>query len=151
MKNKEQFIEILSVNISKEKGVVKHPVDEVFITECGIDGDAHAGEWHRQISILGEESILRFEKVLGRKIEYGEFAENITSRGLELKDCSIGDQFIGDEVVLEVSQIGKKCHGDGCAIFRQVGNCIMPVEGIFCRVLKGGKVKAHHKWQYIKK
>jgi MOSC domain-containing protein YiiM len=143
-------MEIVSVNISTKKGEIKHPVQTVTLTEKGIEGDAHAGDWHRQISLLAEESILRFEKTLGRKLEYGEFAENFTTRGVELKNCQIGDRFVGNGIELEVTQIGKKCHGTGCAIFQQVGNCVMPVEGIFCKVIKGGDVVPSNKFEYIK-
>jgi len=134
-------IKVLSVNISEEKGVVKKPVDQIVITEKGIEDDAHAGDWHRQISLLAKESIDKFEEELGRKLEFGEFAENITTEGITLYTMKPGDKlFIGD-VEMEVTQIGKKCHGDGCAIFSQVGKCVMPKEGIFAKVLKTGIVK----------
>ncbi len=144
-------VEIVSVNISRKKGVIKTPVTEAVVNSEGIVGDAHLGEWHRQISMLGEESILRFENQLGRKITFGEFAENITTRGLELKNCEIGDRFVGEEIILEVTQIGKKCHGHGCAIFQQVGNCVMPVEGIFCKVIRGGIIRPNQILEYRKK
>jgi len=134
-------IKVLSVNVSEEKGVIKKPVDQIVITEKGIEDDAHAGDWHRQISLLAKESIDKFEEVLGRKLEFGEFAENITTEGITLYTMKPGDKlFIGD-VEMEVTQIGKKCHGDGCAIFSQVGKCVMPKEGIFAKVLKTGIVK----------
>ncbi|MBI9054419.1 MAG: MOSC domain-containing protein [Bacteroidales bacterium] len=134
-------IKVLSVNISEEKGVIKKPVDQIVLTEKGIENDAHAGDWHRQISLLAKESIDRFEEVLGRKLEFGEFAENITTEGITLFTMNPGDKlFIGD-VEMEVTQIGKKCHGDGCAIFSQVGKCVMPKEGIFAKVLKTGTIK----------
>jgi len=135
------MIKVLSVNISKEKGVIKKPVDQIVITENGIENDAHAGDWHRQISLLAKESIDKFEEVLGRKLEFGEFAENITTEGITLYTMKPGDKlFIGD-VEMEVTQIGKKCHGDGCAIFSQVGKCVMPKEGIFAKVIKTGTIK----------
>jgi molybdopterin adenylyltransferase len=135
-------IKVLSVNVSKEKGVIKKPVDQIVITESGIENDAHAGDWHRQISLLAKESIDKFEEVLGRKLEFGEFAENITTEGITLYTMKPGDKlFIGD-VEMEVTQIGKKCHGDGCAIFSQVGKCVMPKEGIFAKVIKTGNIKA---------
>jgi MOSC domain-containing protein YiiM len=134
-------IKVLSVNISEEKGVIKKPVDQIVITEKGIENDAHAGDWHRQISLLAKESIDNFEGVLGRKLEFGEFAENITTEGIVLYTMKPGDKlFIGD-VEMEVTQIGKKCHGDGCAIFSQVGKCVMPKEGIFAKVIKTGSIK----------
>jgi len=136
-----EAIKVLSVNVSEEKGVIKKPVDQIVITEKGIENDAHAGDWHRQISLLAKESIDKFEEVLGRKLEFGEFAENITTEGITLYTMKPGDKlFIGD-VEIEVTQIGKKCHGDGCAIFSQVGKCVMPKEGIFAKVIKVGTIK----------
>ncbi len=133
-------IKILSVNISKKKGVIKHPVKEIVLNLKGIVGDAHAGDWHRQVSLLGIESIEKFEKLANRKINYGEFAENITTKGIELYKTTPFDRFKIGELELEVTQIGKKCHSDSCAIFREIGNCVMPKEGIFCRVIKPGKI-----------
>lgn len=135
-------IEVISVNVSREKGTVKVPIKEIVLNSKGVEGDAHAGEWHRQVSLLGEESFERFVTQAGRKAAYGEFAENITTKGLELKDTHPGDRLVGDTVTLEITQIGKKCHGDGCAIFREVGNCVMPKEGIFAKVIKGGVLRA---------
>lgn len=138
----EQKIKILSVNISTKKGIVKTPVEKIALNELGIEGDAHAGEWHRQISLLGIESINRFKEMAKREVRFGDFAENITTQGIELVQTKPGDRFIGNDVDLEVTQIGKSCHGDGCAIYREVGSCVMPKEGIFCRVIKPGKLKA---------
>jgi len=133
----------MSVNISEKKGEVKAPVSEIVVDKLGVVKDAHAGDWHRQISLLAIESIERFEKLLGRKLSYGEFAENITTKALILHEMKIGDVFhIGNEVKLEITQIGKKCHGDGCAIFSAVGKCVMPKEGVFAKVIQGGKIKA---------
>jgi MOSC domain-containing protein YiiM len=134
-------IKVLSVNISEKKGVIKEPVNEIVITEQGVENDAHAGDWHRQVSLLAKESIDKFEEVLGRKLEFGEFAENITTEGITLYTMKPGDIINIANVELEVTQIGKKCHGDGCAIFSQVGKCVMPKEGIFAKVLKTGKIK----------
>ncbi len=143
------MIKVLSVNISEKKGEIKLPVDEIVITKRGIENDAHAGDWHRQVSLLAKESIDKFEEVLGRKLEFGEFAENITTEGISLYKTRPGDKlFIGD-VELEVTQIGKKCHGDGCAIFSQVGKCVMPKEGIFAKVLKTGTIKSGDKIKYL--
>lgn len=149
--NKNIEVKVVSVNISEKKGTVKKAVDSIQMNKEGIVGDAHAGDWHRQISLLGIESVHEWEKLAGRKIEFGEFAENITTDGLKLYHTSPGDKFINDNVVLEVTQIGKKCHGDDCAIYREVGNCVMPKQGIFCRVLKAGQLKAGDTLVYIPK
>lgn len=135
-------VKVVSVNISEKKGTVKHPVDAIELNPLGVKGDAHAGAWHRQVSMLGVESIDKFTKASGLPVKYGDFAENITTQGLELFTTKPGDRFVGAGVELEVTQIGKSCHGDGCTIYRQVGNCVMPKEGIFVRVLKGGPLKA---------
>ncbi len=135
-------IKVISVNISEKKGTIKVPVQEINLTSTGVEGDAHSGRWHRQVSLLGTESFRKFEKLAGRPLQYGEFAENITTEGIILYETHPLDRFVIGEALLEVTQIGKKCHGDSCAIYREVGNCVMPKEGIFCRVLKPGKVKA---------
>lgn len=133
---------VASVNISEEKGTVKQPVDSAAVNELGIDGDAHAGPWHRQVSLLSSMSVARFAHQLGREIAFGEFAENITVAGIDLVKASPLDRLtIGDSVELEVTQIGKKCHGGDCAIFREVGSCVMPHEGLFARVIRGGTVR----------
>lgn len=136
-----QTIKVLSTNISLEKGTVKKPVDVIELCGIGVDGDAHSGSWHRQVSMLGVESFNKFAKQAGREIAYGEFAENITTEGVELFKTAPLDRFSNNDVELEVTQIGKECHGDSCAIFREVGNCVMPKEGIFVRVIRGGKLK----------
>jgi len=141
-------IEILSVNISDKKGVVKHAVPEIVLDEKGVQHDAHAGNWHRQISLLGQESIDKFSADAGREIIPGEFAENITTKGITLYHTSPLDQFVCGDIILEVTQIGKKCHGDNCSIFREVGNCVMPKEGIFCKVIQGGSLKAGDVLEY---
>lgn len=149
--NKEIKIKITSVNISEKKGVIKKPVPFIELYENGIKNDAHSGKWHRQVSLLAEESVHKFEKLANRKINFGEFAENITTKGLELyKTCPL-DRFVSEEIELEVTQIGKKCHGDSCAIYREVGNCVMPKEGIFARVIKGGKMKPGDELTYMPK
>ena len=140
--------EVTSVNISEKKGTIKVPVEKVDLTEIGIPGDAHSGSWHRQVSMLGEESIRKFSKEAEREIKFGEFAENISTRGMELFKTAPLDKFISDDIELMVTQIGKKCHGDNCAIFREVGNCVMPKEGIFVKVLKGGSLSAGVKFEY---
>lgn len=133
---------IVSINISEKKGVRKKPVDEVLLkTEFGIEGDAHASsEWHRQVSLLAQESIEKMIK-MGLSVKAGDFAENITTEGIDLVSMPVGTRMsIGDNVEVEVSQIGKECH-TRCAIYYQAGDCVMPKEGIFVRVLKGGKVR----------
>ncbi len=140
--------ETTSVNVSEKKGTIKKPVGTVVLTDIGIPGDAHSGSWHRQVSMLAEESISKFARQANRKIIPGEFAENITTKGLELYKTAPLDKFVSDELELMVTQIGKKCHGDNCAIFREVGNCVMPKEGIFVKVLKGGKLSAGVRFEY---
>lgn len=132
---------VMSVNISEKKGTIKHPVDEITITKSGVMKDAHAGNWHRQVSLLAVESIEKFSKQAKRSINFGEFAENITTRGIDLPRCNIFDRFRIGESELELTQIGKECHGTTCAIFREVGTCVMPKEGIFCRVINTGTVR----------
>jgi len=144
-------IKVLSVNTSEKKGTLKMPVDSIQLTEIGVVGDAHSGKWHRQVSLLATESIAKFSEEAGRNIKYGEFAENITTEGLLLHECRPLDRFRNDEVELEVTQIGKKCHGDNCAIFREVGNCVMPKEGVFARVIRSGNLKAGDQLEYIPK
>jgi len=134
-------IKIRSINISTEKGTIKKPVHKAFFSDKGIKEDAHSGSWHRQVSMLAIESIQRFEKVLGRPIEMGEFAENITTEGMEIFKTKPLDRFVGCYTEFEVTQIGKHCHGDGCAIYTQVGKCVMPKEGIFVRVLRQGSLQ----------
>ena len=135
-------IKILSTNVSVKKGTVKIPVKQIELNEYGVKDDVHSGKWHRQISMLGVESFNRFSKQAGRKIDFGEFAENITTKGMELFQTAPFDRFLNKDIELEVTQIGKKCHGDSCAIFREVGKCVMPKEGIFVRVIHGGEIKA---------
>ena len=132
--------EIVSVNISEERGTSKTPAPEITLDENGINGDAHSGPWHRQVSLMAQETIDAFATTTGRPTKPGEFAENITTSGLALDKLAILDRIEISDVKLEVTQIGKKCHGDTCAIFREVGQCAMPKEGIFCRVLSGGKI-----------
>lgn len=143
-------IEIVSVNISEKKGTVKKPVPEINFTSMGITEDAHAGRWHRQVSLLAQESIEKFAAIESdRQFKPGEFAENITTRGIDLTKVNLLDRFRIGDAELEVTQIGKKCHGDGCAIFVEVGKCVMPKEGIFCRVLNGGTANAGEAMEYL--
>lgn len=145
------MIEVIAVNISEKKGTVKNAVEQITLNDKGVLNDAHAGSWHRQVSMLAKESVEKFEKEANRKIAFGEFAENITTKGMELFHANPFDRFVSDNIELEVTQIGKKCHGDNCAIFREVGNCVMPKEGIFVRVKKGGQLKAGEKFKYVPK
>lgn len=132
---------VLAINISEMKGVPKTSIPEaLLIPDFGIEGDAHAGKWHRQVSFLANESVdkMRAQGAVG--LCAGKFAENITTEGIDLWQLPIGTQLkIGDSI-LEVSQIGKECH-HGCAIKAQVGQCVMPKEGIFTKVIKGGILK----------
>jgi MOSC domain-containing protein YiiM len=120
-------------------GIVKKEQEQLTaLKNWGIEGDAHAGDWHRQISLLAGESIDSVKEVLPT-LKNGAFAENIITRGIDLNRLRIGDRIqIGDEVVLEITQIGKECHNSGCAIKKATGDCIMPREGIFAQVIKGG-------------
>lgn len=132
---------IISLNISEKKGVNKTPVDQIeLIVDHGIKGDAHAGKWHRQVSLLAEESI-DFMRAKGLELDPGAFAENITTKGINLAELPVGTLLTAGDTELEVTQIGKKCH-QGCAIFQQVGDCIMPREGIFAKVIKPGLLRA---------
>jgi molybdenum cofactor synthesis domain-containing protein len=135
-------IKILSVNTSEKKGTTKRPVEAITILTSGIEGDAHAGDWHRQVSLLGIESIEKMQASSNRQFKYGDFAENITVKGFPLFQMHPLDKLVSGEVVLEVTQIGKKCHGEKCAIYKETGDCVMPKEGIFSRVLQGGILKA---------
>jgi|TARA_B100000315_G_scaffold258099_1_gene309084 MOSC domain-containing protein YiiM len=134
---------IVAVCLSSKKGQKKKAIKEgILKEEYGLVGDAHAdSSWHRQVSMLSLASI---EKMRGLGIEVGpgDFAENLTIEGLDLFTLPIGTRFnVGQDIILEMTQIGKECH-DRCAIFKQVGTCVMPVEGIFVRVIKGGAVKS---------
>jgi MOSC domain-containing protein YiiM len=131
-----------AVCISEKKGSVKKEQDRVVLrAHWGIEADAHAGDWHRQVSLLAGESIDTVKEALPT-LKRGAFAENIITRGIDLGTVVIGDQLvIGDDVVVEITQIGKECHNNGCAIKKLTGDCIMPREGIFAKVLVGGVVK----------
>jgi MOSC domain-containing protein YiiM len=133
--------QVVAVNISENKGEQKTPVATVQLRENhGIIGDAHSGDWHRQVSLLAEESIDKMRS-LGLNVDPGAFAENITTRGIELVTLPIGTRLTLGETLLEVTQIGKECH-TRCNIYYQAGDCVMPKEGIFARVLRGGEVQA---------
>jgi MOSC domain-containing protein YiiM len=145
-----KLAQIKAVCISEEKGTVKKPVKiGKLIENYGLEGDSHAGKWHRQLSLLDNSSI---DKMRGQGFELnsGDFAENITTEGLEkLFDLPVGSKLkINDEILLEITQIGKKCHHD-CEIMQKIGDCVMPREGIFARVLQGGEVKAGDKIEIV--
>lgn len=142
-------IAVKSVNISEIKGTIKKPIASIELYEEGVKNDAHSGKWNRMVSLLGQESVHKFAKEAGREIAFGEFAENITTEGLELFKTLPLDRFVGENVVLEVTQIGKKCHGSNCEIFREVGNCVMPKEGIFARVIEKGHLRAGDSFDYV--
>ncbi|MGB9821582.1 MAG: MOSC domain-containing protein [Pseudothermotoga sp.] len=132
---------VVSVNISRVKGVKKTPVEEIeLIANHGVKNDAHAGNWHRQVSILSVNSIEK-ARTWGIQVNFGDFAENITVEGVQVWKLPLGTKVFVNEAELEITQIGKECH-DRCEIAKIVGRCVMPTEGIFLRVIKGGKVKA---------
>ncbi len=133
---------IISINTSPKKGMRKKPVDSVNLMDnFGIEGDAHAsGTWHRQVSLLAMESIKKMQDK-GLDVGPGDFAENLTTEGIDLVALPVGTRMIiGDNIEVEVSQIGKKCHSH-CAIYEQAGDCVMPREGIFVKVISGGTVQ----------
>jgi MOSC domain-containing protein YiiM len=133
---------VVSVNISDKKGVRKEPVREAVVIEShGMEGDAHAsGRWHRQISLLATESIEKMRE-MGLEVGPGDFAENITTEGIDLAGLPVGARLlIGRGIEVEVSQIGKECH-TRCAIYDAAGDCVMPREGVFVKVLKGGRLR----------
>lgn len=130
---------ILSINVSKKKGVQKKPVKSAELEiKMGIKGDAHAGDWHRQVSLLAEEDI-KMLKDKGLEINFGDFAENITTEGISLSELPIGSKLYMGNAVLEVTQIGKECHSH-CEIYKLAGECAMPKKGIFAKVLKSGAI-----------
>jgi MOSC domain-containing protein YiiM len=130
---------IRAISISDRKGIAKTNVDSiVLIANHGLEGDAHAGPWHRQVSLLAEESIAKM-RAKGLSVEPGAFAENITTAGLNLPALAIGARLRLGQAELEITQIGKTCHKH-CAIYEQAGDCIMPREGLFARVLVGGEI-----------
>jgi MOSC domain-containing protein YiiM len=130
---------VVAVCISLNKGERKTPVEQVMLRENhGIEGDAHAGEWHRQVSLLATESIAKM-KALGLDVDSGDFAENLTTKGIDLVSLPVGTRLAVGTTLLEVTQIGKECH-TRCAIYYQAGDCVMPKEGVFAKVLQGGNI-----------
>lgn len=139
--------EILSINISEKAGVQKKPVSRAELRpNHGIEGDAHAGDWHRQISLLADEDIDSM-RGNGIALDYGDFAENITTRGIALSQLPVGTRLYLGDCEVEVTQIGKECH-HGCAIFQAVGDCVMPRRGIFVKVLRGGTISRESECHY---
>ena len=132
---------VLAVNISEEKGTKKTNIGScTLLKDFGLEGDAHGGPWHRQVSLLANESVEKM-KAKGLNVGFGDFAENITTEGIDLVSLPIGTEIrIGNSIVLRVTQIGKECH-ERCAIYYQAGDCVMPKEGIFAEVISEGEVK----------
>ena len=131
---------VLTINLSEKKGTPKTKINPgTLIEEFGFEGDAHAGKWHRQVSLLAKESIDKSKGLPTDGLCHGVFAENITTEGIILHTIPVGTRISVGECILEITQIGKECH-EGCAIRELVGQCIMPREGVFARVIKGGKV-----------
>jgi MOSC domain-containing protein YiiM len=132
---------VVSIAVSRKKGTRKVPVEETCLVEDhGLEGDAHAGPWHRQVSFLPAESIEK-ARMGGLDVTFGDFAENIATSGMDWGNVPIGTQVqLGDSALVEITQIGKECH-NRCAIYYLSGDCIMPREGIFARVLRGGRIR----------
>jgi MOSC domain-containing protein YiiM len=132
--------EVVAVCISEKKGTAKKNIGECrFIENYGLENDAHAGNWHRQVSLLSYEEVEKF-RARGADVADGAFGENLLVKGFDFKTYPVGTIFKCNDVVLEITQIGKKCHSE-CEIFHMVGDCIMPREGVFAKVLKGGVIK----------
>jgi MOSC domain-containing protein YiiM len=134
-------MKIVSIATSKKKGTRKKTVDEAFLKkEHGLEGDAHAGTWHRQVSFLASEEIEKAREK-GLEVSFGDFAENIATTGVDWKNIPVGTRIrLGHKVLVEITQIGKECH-NRCAIYYKAGDCIMPREGVFARVLEEGKIR----------
>lgn len=144
---------VIAVNISAEKGVRKQTIPSCrLVIDHGIEGDAHAGKWHRQVSLLAQESIDKMQATLTDvRLKPGDFAENITTIGIAVMKLPIGTRLkVGDEAELEVTQIGKECHMS-CEIRRLVGDCVMPREGIFAIVIREGKIRPGDEIEVISK
>jgi MOSC domain-containing protein YiiM len=142
-------MKIVSIAVSKKKGTRKVPVDSVYVFEdYGLAEDAHAGPWHRQVSFLASESIQE-SRSRGLSVTFGDFAENIATEGIDWKTVPIGTRLrLGCSVIVEITQIGKECHKK-CAIYYQAGDCIMPREGVFARVLKGGAIRSGDAIEFV--
>ena len=141
---------VTAVNISEKKGVRKRPVPYIELKlRHGIVGDAHAGDWHRQISLLADESVDTMRAICPIELDAGIFAENINTRGIDLKHLPVGTHLRIGETEVEVTQIGKECHND-CAIKKATGKCVMPTEGIFAVVVREGRVRAGDEIEVLK-
>jgi molybdopterin adenylyltransferase len=144
-------IEVVSVNVSAAKGTPKLPAPTIAVDAFGVVGDAHAGTWNRQVSLLDMGDIEQFAQGIGRTIQPGEFGENLTIRSPDSGRVTVLDRFHFNGVDLEVTQIGKKCHGQGCSIFQQLGKCVMPDKGIFSRVLQGGAIRPGDRGEHLRR
>ena len=130
---------LLAINISKERGTEKREVPQAeLVADYGIMGDAHAGKWHRQVSLLSAEKIYAF-RARGAQIDNGAFGENLIISGFDFKNLPLGTRFCIGDAILEMTQIGKQCHSH-CAIYKRMGECIMPKEGVFAVVIRGGQI-----------
>ena len=135
---------VVAICTSVKKGTKKKEVKEIELVEdFGLKGDAHGGKWHRQVSLLAKEEIDSFNEK-GGKVVYGDFGENLVTEGIDLASLSVGDKIIIGDALIEITQLGKKCH-DKCEIFYSVGECIMTTKGIFGKVLKGGAISLGEK------
>lgn len=141
MKKKTGTLTITHINISEKRGTAKHPVNKAVITEKGLKGDSHAGDWHRQITILSEESVKKFEQETGRKTSPDEFAVNVVINGIDVQSVKPGDMFVLNNAVLEVTQIGKEPHYYDSPVLKETGWNVMFDEGIFAKVIKPGKIE----------
>jgi MOSC domain-containing protein YiiM len=134
--------QVLAVNVSEKRAEIKQNINQGFIKEnFGLETDAHSGDWHRQVSLLSLSSFNKMRDMGAIGLEYGVFAENITVEGLDVATLPLQTQLKVGKAILEVTQIGKECHNQGCAIKKQVGSCVMPVEGIFAKAVRSGWVK----------
>lgn len=140
-KGKSSSPKIKAISISKDRGTPKSNIAAAHVKAgFGIEGDAHGGDWHRQVSLLAVESIAKM-KARGAAVKPGDFAENITTEGIDLQSFSIGSKLrLGSDCEVEITQFGKECH-DRCAIFEQIGDCVMPREGVFAKVIRSGEIK----------
>jgi len=139
---------LVSINVSAEKGTRKAPVRRAVLREgWGIVGDAHAGAWHRQVSLLAAEDIESMEQG-ERRFVWGDFAENLTTRGVVVSGLPVGTRLSVGDAVLEITQIGKECHGNACAIMREMGDCVMPRRGVFACVVRGGVIENESRCHY---
>lgn len=132
---------VLGINLSEVKGVVKTPIEKGFLKlDFGLEGDAHGGDWHRQVSLLGIESVDKIREKAIIELTPGIFAENITTEGIMLYELPVGTRISIGQSILEITQIGKECH-KGCTVMKTAGDCVMPREGIFAKVIKDGWIK----------